>query len=137
MIAYGVQIEEVSGLRIANSPRLPLFGAAMGRLHTKTAVIDEALLFVGSLNFDPRSEKHNTELGLFIHSRTLANQMLRLAQVLREQGVWQVKAGPEGRLEWHGEDDSGPTVQYTEPESTWWDLLMLELVAPLTPEDLL
>lgn len=137
LIAHGVHIEEVSGLRIANSPRLPLFGAAMGRLHTKTAVIDEELLFIGSLNFDPRSEKHNTELGLFIRSRTLANQMLRLAQVLREQGVWKVKAGPEGKLEWHGEDENGPTVLHAEPDSSWWDLLMLELVAPLTPEDLL
>ncbi|WP_326534601.1 phospholipase D family protein [Pseudorhodoferax sp.] len=137
LVALGVEIDEVSSRRMASSPRLPLFGAALGRLHTKTAVIDGELLFIGSLNFDPRSELHNTELGLFIRSRTLASQMLRLAQVLREQGVWHVRAGREGGLEWHGEDDGAPTVLHSEPDASWWDRLLLELVAPFTPEQLL
>lgn len=138
LVALGVEIDEVSSRRVAGSPRLPLFGAAVGRLHTKTAVIDGELLFVGSLNFDPRSALHNTEIGLFIRSRPLAAQMLRLAEVLREQGVWRVQAGAGGALEWHGEDaDGAPTVLHGEPETSWWDRLLLEIVAPFTPEQLL
>jgi putative cardiolipin synthase len=137
LVTLGVEIDEVSSRRVAGSPQLPLFGAAVGRLHTKTAVLDGELLFVGSLNFDPRSELHNTEIGLFIRSRQLAGQMLRLAQVLREQGVWRVQAGASGALEWHGEDDGVPTVLHSEPDASWWDRLLLELVAPFTPEQLL
>ena len=137
LVALGAEIDEVSSRRMAASPKLPLFGAAVGRLHTKTAVLDGELLFIGSLNFDPRSAVHNTELGLFIRSRPLAAQMLRLAQVLREQGVWSVRAGAGGALEWHGEDDGVPTVLHTEPDASWWDRLMLELVAPFTPEQML
>ena len=30
------------------------------------------------MNFDPRSEKHNTELGLLIRSRALTAQLMKL-----------------------------------------------------------
>lgn len=137
LVALGVEIDEISGSRIRRSVRLGLFGTATGRLHAKTAVFDRALVFIGSLNFDPRSALYNTEIGLFIRSEALASQVLKLAEVLREQGAWRVRATPEGRLQWHGVDDGQPQVLDSEPDATWWDLLMLELVAPFTPESLL
>jgi putative cardiolipin synthase len=137
LLAAGVDINEVSGKRIAQNPRLPLFGSTVGRLHTKAAVIDGEQLFIGSLNFDPRSELHNTEIGLFIRSRTLARQVAWLVEVLQEQGVWQVRIGPAGTLEWHAQDDGVARVLHTEPDASWWDRLLLELVAPFTPETLL
>ncbi|MFZ4287510.1 phospholipase D-like domain-containing protein [Variovorax sp. HJSM1_2] len=137
LVAMGVQVDEINSGKIADSPRLPLFGSSIGRLHTKTAVVDAELLFVGSMNFDPRSDRSNTELGLFIQSQTLSSQMLRLAQVLREQGVWTVKAGPMGGVEWHGIHKGEATVLHSEPDASWWDLLRLEITAPFVPEDLL
>lgn len=137
LVALGVEIDEISGSRIRRSVRLGLFGTATGRLHAKTAVFDRALVFIGSLNFDPRSELYNTEIGLFIRSEVLASQVLKLAEVLREQGAWRVRATPEGRLQWHGVEDGQPRVLDSEPDARWWDLLLLELVAPFTPESLL
>lgn len=36
-------------------------------LHAKTLVVDEALVYVGTYNLDPRSENLNTEVGVVIH----------------------------------------------------------------------
>ncbi|KQP22861.1 phospholipase D family protein [Pseudorhodoferax sp. Leaf267] len=137
LVRLGVEIDEISGSRVRRSVRLGLFGTATGRLHAKMAVIDRSLVFIGSLNFDPRSELHNTEIGLFIRSETLAGQVLKLAEVLRDQGAWRVRADADGRLQWHGTDDGVPQVLHTEPDASWWDRLLRELVAPFTPESLL
>ena len=41
-------------------------------LHAKTMVVDGAILYVGTFNFDPRSENLNTEVGVIIENRALA-----------------------------------------------------------------
>ncbi|MNT56959.1 cardiolipin synthetase [compost metagenome] len=125
--------------------RLGLFGTSVGRLHAKSAVIDQRILFVGSMNFDPRSEIHNTEIGLFIRSPEMAQQTLKLLDVLKQQGAYRLRfaegadAGAVGsrRIEWVSEEGGKTTVLHEEPDSGFWDRTMLELLAPLTPESLL
>ena len=41
-------------------------------LHAKTMVIDSKTVFIGTFNFDPRSENLNTEVGAIIHDEALA-----------------------------------------------------------------
>jgi cardiolipin synthase C len=41
-------------------------------LHAKTMVIDSRIVFIGTFNFDPRSENLNTEVGAIIHDEALA-----------------------------------------------------------------
>ena len=41
-------------------------------LHTKAFVIDRELVYVGSLNMDPRSLHINTEMGVLVEDRRLA-----------------------------------------------------------------
>ena len=58
-------------------------------------------LFVGSMNFDPRSKIHNTEIGLFIVSPEMAQQVLKLIDALKQQGAYRLRLGADGRrLEW-------------------------------------
>jgi putative cardiolipin synthase len=120
--------------------RLGLFGTSVGRLHAKSAVIDRRVLFVGSMNFDPRSESYNTEIGLFIQSPEMAQQALKLIDVLKQQGAYRLRfvEGSNGsRIEWVSEDAGKTTVLNEEPDSGFWDRMMLELLAPLTPESVL
>ena len=44
-------------------------------LHAKTFAVDQRSVFVGSFNFDPRSAKLNTEMGLVIDSAPLARRL--------------------------------------------------------------
>jgi len=141
MLSLGVQLYELSSARTRRSVRLGLFGTTVGRLHAKTAVVDRRVVFVGSMNFDPRSEVHNTEIGLIIRSPEMARQVIKLLQVLKDQGAYRLRLAADGRqIEWISEDDDergGETVLTQEPDSSAWERLMLELLAPLTPESLL
>ena len=63
LLRTGVDLYELSPTRIQRNKRLMLPGASLGRLHAKTAVIDQSMVYIGSVNLDPRSESTNTELG--------------------------------------------------------------------------
>ena len=52
---------------VTSSPRPPIFS-----LHAKTLVIDGKAVFIGTFNFDPRSQNLNTEVGVIIHDEALA-----------------------------------------------------------------
>jgi putative cardiolipin synthase len=41
-------------------------------LHAKTMVVDSRTVYIGTFNFDPRSENLNTEVGVIIHNEALA-----------------------------------------------------------------
>ena len=47
--------------------KMPVFA-----LHAKTIVVDSKIAYVGTFNFDPRSENLNTEVGAIIHDEALA-----------------------------------------------------------------
>jgi phosphatidylserine/phosphatidylglycerophosphate/cardiolipin synthase-like enzyme len=138
MLGIGVELHELSSNRARRSLRLGVFGSEIGRLHLKTAVIDRRVLFVGSMNFDPRSKFHNTEIGLIVSSPEMAQQVLRLIDLLKQQGSYQLRIGAQtGRLEWVDQDADGARILRDEPDTSGWSRMLLELLAPLVPEGLL
>jgi putative cardiolipin synthase len=138
LLRMGVELHELSPLRVRRTSRLGMFDSTQGRLHAKTAVIDRERVFIGSMNFDPRSEKHNTEMGIFVDSPQLAREVLRLMDLDKFQASWRVVLGPDGHsLRWLAQDDDGEVTLYQEPESDFWKRFWLNLLAPLAPEELL
>ena len=53
-------------------------------LHAKLMVFDRSSLYVGSMNFDQRSIRLNTEVGLIIQSRELAEQTARRFEAMTQ-----------------------------------------------------
>ena len=139
MLRLGVDLYELSPNLVKNNTRrFGRYGLSIGRLHAKCAVIDGETIYIGSMNFDPRSDKYNTELGLFIHSPELASELLRLIDTVKSDGSYQVRLSSDGRsMEWVATDSNGERVLLDEPESTNWKRLLLNVLTPLTPEDLL
>lgn len=89
-------------------------------LHSKAAVLDRRTVFVGTLNFDPRSLYINTEIGLIVESEALA---VEVAEVIEDalQGTtsFHVRLEPPasgGRIRWHG-SASGDEILASEPEA--------------------
>ena len=77
MLRSGVELFE---LRRQAAPGAPTdafgpFGSSGASLHAKTFAADGARVFVGSFNFDPRSTRLNTEMGLLIDSPDMARGM--------------------------------------------------------------
>lgn len=61
LMSHGVELWELAG---------------PDHLHAKTAVVDGRAAFVGSFNFDPRSESLNTETGVVMHDVGVAEWVL-------------------------------------------------------------
>ncbi|MDT7834888.1 phospholipase D-like domain-containing protein [Aquabacterium sp. OR-4] len=138
LLKLGVDLYELSPLRVKRSSRLGFLMPSLGRLHAKTVVVDRQRVFIGSMNFDPRSDKHNTELGMFIDSPELAREMLRLMDLDKLQAAYRVSLATDGQgLRWLAADDEGEISLDSEPDVGWLLRLWLELLAPLAPEELL
>ena len=139
MLRLGIELFEVSGTRAKRNMRMFHFGESLGRLHAKLLVIDRQVVFIGSMNFDPRSATINTELGAIIDSPPLAREMVRVIDLDRIQSAWLVRLAPSGDgLEWLGADAEGDIqVHRSEPDATLWTRLKLWLLRPLVPEALL
>ncbi len=139
MLQLGVELYELSPTRVKRNLRLGVFGSTHGRLHAKTAVIDRETVFIGSMNFDPRSEKHNTEMAVIAQSPALAREVLRLMDLDKLQASYKLRlaADGSGAIEWLSYDDDGEQVLRDEPDTDLWTRFMLNLLAPLAPEELL
>lgn len=139
MLEAGIQIYEISPGVIRREGKLdePL-GKTTGRLHAKALVIDHQTTFVGSMNFDFRSSRLNTELGLFVDSPELASDVVDLVSMLRSFGTYRMRLSPtDGHVQWIVDTDSGEDVFDSEPEVDGWTKLKLLLFSPFIDEGLL
>lgn len=86
---------------------VPPVAAKFVGLHTKAAVADGRLSFIGSMNLDPRSGAINTEMGAVIDSEGLGAALR--AVMLRDMGpenAWQVTLADNGKLQWQNSDET-------------------------------
>lgn len=138
LLRTGVDLYELSPTRIRHNERLQLPGQSLGRLHAKTAVIDQSMVYIGSMNLDPRSESTNTELGIFAECPELAREVIRVINISKLQSSYRLRFGPDGQsLEWLATDERGEVVLTTEPEVTPFMRLENMFLAPFVPEQLL
>ena len=91
------------------------FGRSATSLHAKTIAVDGARTFVGSFNFDPRSARLNTEMGLVIHSARLATQVTQAFDEGVLAHAYQVRLADRGRLAWYERRLAGPIRHDVEP----------------------
>lgn len=86
-------------------------------LHTKTMVIDRERVFIGSLNFDPRSANINTELGIGIWSPAFAGQVAAFIDEGMQPANSYRLAVDKGEVVWHQPGRAAP--YRSEPQSGW------------------
>lgn len=139
LLQAGVELFE---MRSRGETRRRLFGSApssRASLHSKTFVMDGRLLAVGSMNLDLRSELQNTEIGLLIRSAALSASMREsIEQTLRDS--YRVE-WTNGKLQWHPPADAPGQQPVTalqgEPDAGFGLQLMLKLIGPFAPSELL
>jgi putative cardiolipin synthase len=103
-------------------------------LHAKTFAVDRRAIFVGSFNFDPRSAKLNTEMGLVIDSVPLAERLSKMFDSASPSLAYRVALDANGSLEWH--DGAGATLN-DEPDSSWGQRMKVRIFSWLPIEWLL
>ena len=135
MLKSGVDLYELSPSRIQKAKRLGWGGMSIGRLHAKTAVVDRRIVFIGSMNLDPRSGSKNTELGVIADCPPLAKEVIRVIHLSKLQSAYRLRLGPDGQsLQWLTMDDDREVVLLAEPEAKLWLQRQNALLAPFVPE---
>jgi putative cardiolipin synthase len=95
-------------------------GSSSASLHAKTFQIDGDRLFVGSFNFDPRSAKINTEMGLIIESSMAAQQLKAYFDTELPLVAYEVRLTDKGNLQWIERTREGEKVYASEPGASAW-----------------
>ena len=93
-------------------------------LHSKAAVFDGQQVFIGPLNFDPRSVLWNAEIGILIDSPALADAVNQLlVEGFSKRVSYEVQldgTAPDAGLAWHYEAGQGrPFCCKKEPANPW------------------
>ena len=111
-------------------------GASRASLHAKVVVIDGRLLVVGSMNLDLRSKLQNSEVAVVIRNPKLALEATRLIEPGLAAGAYRVEL-VDGNLVWRAPQGSGLKDATTEPDASLGLRLMVEIIAPFAPDEML
>ena len=108
------------------------FYQSKASLHAKCFVIDRKTAFIGSLNLDPRSVVHNTEIGLVIDAPEIATAIASHidAEIDTLAFRLELEKGMAGtrHLTWHGIVDGTQTTLDKEPYTGFWQRFMVGLM---------
>ena len=139
LLRAGVELYE---LQAQGETRRRIFGStpqSRSSLHAKALVMDGRLLVVGSMNLDLRSALQNTELGLVIRSQVLSKELTENLESTMGD-CYRVELTPDGQLRWHApahDTARAGQVYDSEPEAGTGLKIMLKLVGPFAPEEML
>jgi putative cardiolipin synthase len=106
-------------------------------------VLDQQRLFLGSMNFDYRSLKLNTEIGLLIDSPELARQVATRFDAIAQPANCYIPqlsasgAGGKRQLTWRTEENGKPVELAAEPMGDIMRGIQTELLTLLPIDDLL
>lgn len=98
--------------------------AEIQSLHSKYMIFDDDLVFIGSLNLDPRSLYLNTELGVVLRSAGLARALREsFGELIDPHNSWRVTE-KDNALQW----ESSAGVRDSEPARSHWQLMRSRLL---------
>lgn len=138
LLRHGIELYELRPASVERRTSDGIPGSSLGRLHAKVAVFDEASVYIGSMNLDPRSESANTELGIIIQSPEFARDVARVIDATRTHSAYRVRLRADGKtLEWVVMGDARDSVLADEPEAPLLLRFRNWLLGPFLPEQLL
>ena len=111
-------------------------GSSRASLHAKVVVVDSQLLVVGSMNLDLRSKLQNSEIAIVIRNGKLALEATNLIEPGLATRSYRMELS-EGRLTWHAPKGSGLKDSAIEPDASLGLRLMVDLISPFAPDEML
>jgi len=134
LLAAGVELYEMRAdaevqAELVDTP--PVSAEFMG-LHAKAMVVDDARVFIGSMNLDPRSWSLNSEVGVIVESPGLAAELLAVIdRDLEPENSWHVVLDEDGDVVWISE---GQLLE-SQPARGFWQRVE-ELFLGLLPKEI-
>ena len=126
---YEMRSDAAVQATLADTP--PTKAEFMG-LHVKAMVIDRERVFIGSMNLDPRSWDINSEMGVVVDSRGLAQALAAaMERDMRAENAWHVVLGDDGAVRW----TAGDRVLTSQPARSLWQRIE-DVIFMVFPRDL-
>lgn len=129
LIQAGVKLWELQPSGLATKKRnksKDLPGSSKASLHAKTMIFDRDTMFIGSMNLDPRSVNLNTEIGVLIYSKPLAEFASETFLAELPEHAWRLDIdrhlGSSEQLIWldEAQDPAVVVSRNREPEAGRW-----------------
>jgi cardiolipin synthase C len=138
LLQLGIELREVRPKLGQKRARFHPFRSSNASLHAKALVIDQKIVFIGSLNMDERSAHINSEMGLVMRSGEIARQVTNLLDDISTDGSYKLElVDHTDKLEWVSGEPGAQTTWHTDPETTRAQRLWLKFLAPFAPDELL
>lgn len=100
-------------------------------LHSKAAIVDRNHVYIGSMNYDPRSALTNTAMGVFVESPELANALAKLMERdIQTTNSWKVVLDRTGKLRWI----NVVKVVTRQPARNWWQRILNNFLVAVLKE---
>jgi phosphatidylserine/phosphatidylglycerophosphate/cardiolipin synthase-like enzyme len=137
LLKLGVDLREMRPKLGQKRARFHPFRSSNASLHAKALVIDQKIVFIGSLNMDERSARINSELGLVISSAEIAREVTGLLDDISTDGSYKVQLDQHDRVEWVSGDAGTQKVWHTDPGTSRTERIWLKLLSAFAPDELL
>jgi cardiolipin synthase C len=125
-----------SGIGLGSTVGGSKSGNSRASLHSKAVIVDRTLAVIGSMNLDLRSQLQNSEVALVIRSRPLAQAAVRLIDDTIGRAAWRLQLDGD-RLHWRAPPGAGFADATREPDAGWKLRLLVDLLGPFAPEEML
>lgn len=144
LLAMGVELYEMRAEQEGTMTSFSPTGGSSGKtggssrasLHAKVVVIDNRLLVVGSMNLDLRSQLQNSEIAIVIRNNKLALEATNLIEPGLATRSYRMELN-NGQLIWRAPQGSGLKDAFTEPDASLGLRLMVDLISPFAPDEML
>ena len=99
-------------------------------------IIDQRLAVIGSMNLDLRSQRQNSEVALLIRSHALSRQAASQVEATIAQGAYRLELDA-GELVWRAPPGAGFKDARSEPDASTKLKLLVQVIAPFAPDEML
>ena len=123
--------------RLRQRPAAPRAAASRASLHSKAVIIDNRLAVIGSMNLDLRSQRKNSEVALLIRSAGFAQEAARPDRSHDGAGRLPRSNWTTDDLLWRAPPGAAFKDADSEPEASAKLKLLVKLIAPFAPDEML
>jgi putative cardiolipin synthase len=137
LLSAGVELHET---RADGRQAVSRSSGSGASLHAKAVVVDREHALVGSMNLDPRSRLHNTEMAVLVDSSELAASIgAFFDEAIRPAHAYRLvlSADDPPHIAWITEEGGAGVRHEREPPASWWRRFLADVLAVLVPEELL
>lgn len=127
-------LQNKNNVEISKQLKVSLKGLSRSSLHAKMMALDDKQVFIGSFNFDPRSSNLNTEIGVILDSKPLANAVHSTMDQNLKKYAYKLVLDSNNKINWKYDTPEGMKTLTKEPKMKWWQKAGVKMISWLPIE---